>query len=108
MADPRGGLGSIARNGNSAARTYGAGPRRRTGDTGPARPMVTDGMRPRTVTKVAGGGATATGGAPAAGGAADGTPGADEADAEDGDPEPASGSRPILEPGGSQGNNEPP
>ena len=37
MADPRGGLGSFARNGNSSARTYGAGIRPPSRDPGTGR-----------------------------------------------------------------------
>jgi Rieske Fe-S protein len=101
MADPRGGLGSFARNGNGAARTYGAGIRPPTRDPGSGRAAGGVGPRTRTgVVSVAGGRAAATGStgagsaaagsaAPvAAGGAAAGGETASGDDDPDPDPDP--------------------
>jgi nitrite reductase/ring-hydroxylating ferredoxin subunit len=65
MADPRGGLGRFARNGNSAARTYGAGIRPPTREPGPARAAAGGvGVRARAgVKSVAGGRTDVTGSA---------------------------------------------
>ena len=109
MADSRGGLGSLARNGNSAARTYGAGIRPRSRDDGPLWVAGGGGARPRVAAK---GGAAATGkmlaGATAAGvdrspSAGDATEG--DADASDPDPDPTNR---ILETPGSPGYQESP
>ena len=111
MADSRGGLGSIARNGNAAARTYGAGLRPRSRDDGPLRVAGGGGARPRAGSKstaAASGktlaGTTAHVARPAGGG------GAEPSDP-DPDPDPdAAGPvfRRILEAGGRPGYHEPP
>jgi nitrite reductase/ring-hydroxylating ferredoxin subunit len=94
MADSRGGLGSLARNGNSAARTYGAGMRPRSRDDGPLRVAAGGGARPRAVAK--NGAATALAGATTAG--VDRSPSAGDAaegDATDPDPDPESAQDPA-------------
>jgi nitrite reductase/ring-hydroxylating ferredoxin subunit len=93
MADSRGGLASVARNGNSAARTYGAGIRPRSRDDGPLRAAGAGGARNRAGSKT---GATAASGKTLAGATAhvasaagaDRSPSAGEGEAETGDADP--------------------
>jgi nitrite reductase/ring-hydroxylating ferredoxin subunit len=119
MADPRGGLGNIARNGNSAARTYGAGIRPLSREPSPGRPArarsgawsVTGGR-----SAVAGSASAATasrsaaaagvGGESAATGTDEGAAGGEAADGDsddDSDPDAPNLGGGVPEPGGAPG-----
>jgi nitrite reductase/ring-hydroxylating ferredoxin subunit len=111
MADSRGGLASIARNGNSAARTYGAGIQPRSRDDGPLRAAGGGGAR-RAGSKT--GGAAASGktlaGATAHVASAAGTdrsPSADTGDADTGDADAGDADPDSSDPDADSGDADP-
>jgi nitrite reductase/ring-hydroxylating ferredoxin subunit len=116
MADSRGGLGSLARNGNSAARTYGAGIRPTSREDGLLRVAGGGGARPRVAAAKGGASGKPLAGAATAG--ADRSPSAGDGGADAGDPDldpdlapdPAArgATHRILEARGSQGYHESP